>query len=75
MMAYLHKANWERIKDTLKKLGAPTNAHELSVENEDIVKALEMAMSMRPERYTVLDRKKPNRKACRKLAKKTKVMQ
>ncbi|MCW3994024.1 MAG: NAD(P)-dependent glycerol-1-phosphate dehydrogenase [Candidatus Bathyarchaeota archaeon] len=56
MMAYLHKADWKRIKQTLEVLGAPTNADELGVEKEDIVKALEMASSIRPERYTILNK-------------------
>jgi len=54
MMAYLHKADWRRIEDALKKLGAPTTACELGVENEDVIKALEMAATIRPERYTIL---------------------
>jgi glycerol-1-phosphate dehydrogenase [NAD(P)+] len=74
MMAYLHKTNWERIKGTLKKLGAPTNAHELGVENEDVINALEIAASIRPERYTILNKKNLNRKFCGKTAKKTQVI-
>jgi glycerol-1-phosphate dehydrogenase [NAD(P)+] len=74
MMAYLHKMSWERIRDTLKNLGAPTTAQELGVENEDIVKALEIAASIRPERYTILSKKNPNRKACTKIARKTQVL-
>lgn len=74
MMAYLHKTNWERIRDTLKKLGAPTNASEIGIENEDVVKALELATTIRPERYTILSKKKPNSKACAKLARKTQVI-
>lgn len=56
MMSYLHGANWKRIRDVLKRLGAPTNAHELGIEREDILKALDMAASMRPERYTILNK-------------------
>ena len=41
MMTYLHGGNWKRIRDALKKLGAPTNARELGVEKEDVLKALE----------------------------------
>ncbi len=54
LAAYLHKANWKRIKNTLKKIGAPTTAKELGVKSNDIIKALEMAPKIRPERYTIL---------------------
>lgn len=73
IMAHLHKTNWKWIKDTLKKLGAPTNAHELGMEKEDVVKALELASTVRPERYTILNKLKLSRKDCEKLARKTQV--
>jgi glycerol-1-phosphate dehydrogenase [NAD(P)+] len=74
MMAYLHKANWKSIKNTLKKLGAPTNAEELGVEKENIVKALEIAASIRPERYTILSKLKWKREEFEKLARITEVI-
>jgi glycerol-1-phosphate dehydrogenase [NAD(P)+] len=74
MMAHLHRANWRRVKDTLKKMDAPTNAHELGVEKEDVIKALEMATTMRPERYTILNKLKLNKEACENLAKTTEVI-
>lgn len=74
MMSYLHGANWKRIRDILKKLGAPTNAYELGVEKEDILKALEMAASMRPERYTILNKLKLNSEAYEHLATTTRVI-
>jgi glycerol-1-phosphate dehydrogenase [NAD(P)+] len=54
MCSYLHGANWQLIKDFLEKIGAPTTAKELGIEPEYIVKALTMAHSIRPERYTIL---------------------
>jgi glycerol-1-phosphate dehydrogenase [NAD(P)+] len=74
IMAYLHRSNWKRVKDTLKKLGAPTNACDLGVEKEDVIKALEMAATMRPERYTVLNKLRLNNETCEKLAKTTEVI-
>jgi glycerol-1-phosphate dehydrogenase [NAD(P)+] len=56
MMAYLHGLNWKRIRDALKSLGAPINAQELDVEKEDLLLALEMAATIRPERYTILNK-------------------
>jgi len=74
MMAYLHRANWKRIRDTLKMLGAPTNANELSVEKNDVMKALEIAATIRPERYTILNKLNLNTETCEKLAKITNVI-
>ena len=74
MMAYLHESGWEHIRETLKRLEAPTTARELGVEDQDIVKALEMASRIRPERYTILNRHKLDLDACEKLARTTRVI-
>jgi len=74
LTAYLHNANWQQIRDTLKQVGAPTTARELGVEDEDVVKALEMAATVRPERYTILHKLKLNREACEKVAQITEVI-
>jgi glycerol-1-phosphate dehydrogenase [NAD(P)+] len=70
----LHKANWKHIRDTLRTAGAPTNAEELRIEKEEIVKALCTAPSIRPERYTILSRLNLSLENCRKIAKKTEVI-
>ena len=54
MMAFLHGANWKQVKKTLEKLEAPASASDLGVDKEEIVRALELAASLRPERYTIL---------------------
>jgi glycerol-1-phosphate dehydrogenase [NAD(P)+] len=74
LSAYLHRANWKRIRDTLKQIGAPTTASELGVTDEDLVKALELAATIRPERYTILHKLNLNREACKKVAKITGVI-
>ena len=74
MMAYLHNANWKRIRDALKNIGAPTTGRELGAKDEEVVKALEMAASIRPERYTILHKLNLNQAACEKVAKNTGVI-
>lgn len=54
MMMYLHGGDWQEIRTSLKSIGAPTNASELGIEEEYIIKALLHAHKIRPERYTVL---------------------
>ena len=75
MMAYLHKADWKKIKETLKTLGAPTNDEELGVKREDIVEALELSSTIRPERYTILSKLVLNYEDYEKLARITNVIQ
>ena len=74
IMAYLHRANWRRIKDILQKLGAPTDACDLGIEKEDVIKALEMTATIRPERYTILRKLKLDREFCERIAKTTGVI-
>jgi glycerol-1-phosphate dehydrogenase [NAD(P)+] len=74
LTAYLHRANWQQIRDTLKQIGAPTTACELGVKDEDVVKALEMAATIRPERYTILHKLRLNREACENVARITRVI-
>ena len=54
MMMYLHGGDWERIRDALKIIHAPTNADELGIEDKYILEALVLAHTIRPERYTII---------------------
>jgi len=74
MMSYLHGANWKRIRETLKQINAPTTAAELHIKDEDVIKALMMAATIRPERYTILHKLSLDRGACEKVAKTTGVI-
>src|SRR3972149_209582 len=69
LTAYLHRANWKRIRETLQQIGAPTTAKELGVKDEDVVKALELAATIRPERYTILQKLCLNHDDVEKVAK------
>jgi len=57
MMAYLHGADWKLIRDTLRKIGAPTTCRDLGIDEDTAVRALVAAHSIRPERYTILGEK------------------
>lgn len=74
MMAYLHGADWKRIREALKRLGAPVKAEQLGVKGEDVVKALELAARIRPERFTILNKLSLNSEAYEHLAKVTDVI-
>lgn len=74
MMMYLHGGNWEIIRDTLKKIGAPTTSEELGISKKKIIEALVRATEIRPERYTILGEHGLTKEAARALAKKTGVI-
>ena len=68
MMMYLHGGDWHRLKNALHTIGAPTTARELGVSPDEIVKALVLAHSIRPERYTILGDNGLSREAAERLA-------
>jgi len=74
MMAKLHGLKWETLRDSLKTIGAPTTAEELGIPDKTIIKALRLARSIRPERYTILNKIKMDEETAIKLAKSTGVI-
>ena len=54
MMMYLHGGDWKKVKNALLTIGAPTTAQELGVSSDEVVRALELAHTLRPDRYTIL---------------------
>jgi len=74
MMAYLYGMKWECIKETLEKVGAPTTAKDLGVKPNRIVEALVQASSIRPERYTILEKQKMTYSSAENLARATDVI-
>jgi len=74
MMVYLHGGDWEKIRDALKKIGAPTSSEELGISKKKIVEALVRAQEIRPERYTILGETGLTQKAAKKVAKTTGVI-
>lgn len=54
VMAKLHGLDHQSITTALKNVGAPTTAADIGLSDEDVVQALCMAQSLRPERYTIL---------------------
>ncbi|MDG6221115.1 MAG: NAD(P)-dependent glycerol-1-phosphate dehydrogenase [Candidatus Thermoplasmatota archaeon] len=73
LMTYLHGGDWQRIRNALLDIGAPTSARGLGVDDEDIINSLVMAHTIRPERYTILGDKGLTMEAAQKLAVVTKV--
>jgi glycerol-1-phosphate dehydrogenase [NAD(P)+] len=71
LIAKLHEIGWEQIVSTLKDVGAPTTASEIGVDADTVVKALITAGTLRPERYTILNKVNLNEQRAFELAKST----
>jgi len=74
MMMYLHGGDWEKLRDALKIIGAPTTSEDLGISKKKIVEALVKAHEIRPERYTILGETGLTEKAAKTLAKQTGVI-
>jgi glycerol-1-phosphate dehydrogenase [NAD(P)+] len=74
MMMYLHGGDWERIREALLGIGAPTTARSLGVTDDEIVQALIHAHEVNKERYTILGDEGLTHEAAEHLASITKVI-
>jgi glycerol-1-phosphate dehydrogenase [NAD(P)+] len=71
MMAKLQGQDWKKISITLKNIGAPTTAKEIGLKQDLLAKALVIAQSLRPERYTILKEVQMTERKALDLAKST----
>ena len=74
MIAKLQGQDWKNIIKTLKAVGAPTTAKEIGLKSNILTKALTIAQSLRPERYTILNQVNMTENKAIALAKSTKVI-
>ncbi|MFQ6011308.1 MAG: NAD(P)-dependent glycerol-1-phosphate dehydrogenase [Nitrososphaerales archaeon] len=74
LMSKLQGSDWEKVANALEALKAPTKASQIGISDEDVVRALVSAQSVRPERYTVLSRNKLDEEKAADLAKATGVI-
>lgn len=74
MMAKLHGLDWEEMRKKLQIIGAPTTASELGIDEEKVISALMIAQSIRPERYTILNKINMTQERALELARSTGVI-
>ena len=74
MMAKLHGLDWEKIAESLTLFGAPTRGKEINLTEEEVVQSLVLASSLRPERFTILNREKLDKGRAASLAKSVRVI-
>ena len=53
---YLHGGDWEKIRDTLEAVNAPTNAKSLNIDDDTVLSAFINSKDIRPQRVTILDK-------------------
>jgi len=74
MMAKLHGIDWRKVRTSLKNVGAPVEASEIGVDDSQIVESLVKASSIRPDRYTILSKRRLTSRSARTLAESTSVI-
>ena len=74
MMAKLHNVDWENIVETLERVGAPTKAKQIRLNEMQLVESLLAAQSLRPDRYTILSKTNLNKSSAFELARLVKVI-
>lgn len=55
LMLYLHNGPWERVRNVLRTIGAPTTAQQVGLDEDEVLEALTQAHAIR-DRYTILGR-------------------
>ena len=74
MMAKLHNVDWENIVETLERVGAPTKAKQIRLNEKQIVTSLLAAQALRPDRYTILSKANLNKNSAYELARSVKII-
>jgi len=74
LISKLQGQDWRKIVAMLKNVGAPTTAKQIGLKPEILAKALMIAPSLRPERYTILNKVKMTKEKAINLAKSTGVL-
>jgi glycerol-1-phosphate dehydrogenase [NAD(P)+] len=74
LISKLQGQDWKKIVQMLKNVGAPTTAKQIGLKPTTLAKALSIAQSLRPERYTILNQVKMTEEKAIALAKSTGVL-
>lgn len=74
IMSRLHGINWMEIRDSLKRLGGPVTAKEISVDEDQLIEAINLARRIRPERFTILNRVELTKGQCQSILSETGIL-
>jgi glycerol-1-phosphate dehydrogenase [NAD(P)+] len=56
IMAKLHEMDWQKFKEIMQVVGLPTNAEQIKIPEEILIKSLAYAKEIRKDRYTILNK-------------------
>lgn len=74
IIAALYGMDWSAILSALRDAGCPTSFRDLGISEEQLVQAVLMAPEIRPDRYTILHKKKLSKDDITKLVRKVGVV-
>jgi len=74
IMSYLHGQDYKKIRKCLEIIGCPTNAKQLEIPEEIMIKALVKAKEINPSRYTILNQIEINESKAKNILKTVKVI-
>ena len=66
-MSKLHGLDWQEIRNALLRVNCPTNVDDLGITADEMIEAINLAPTIRPERYTILNNANLERVSIRKL--------
>ena len=55
VMSKLHGLDWQEIRAALQRVNCPTNVHDLGISDDEMIEAINLAPTIRPDRYTILN--------------------
>jgi glycerol-1-phosphate dehydrogenase [NAD(P)+] len=74
MMAELHGLDWRGVRKALESSGCPLSYRQIGLSEDQVIEAVLMAPSIRPERYTILHKLGLKKDEVRELARRTEVV-
>lgn len=72
LMSKLHGLDWQNIRDTLVRLNCPTKIDEIDITPDEMIEAINIAPTIRPDRYTILNKIELDRENIKTLLSETK---
>ena len=73
LMMALHGGDWERIRNALDTIGAPTTAKQLNISKDELIQAMTSCHTIR-DRYTILGESGITERAAERIATMTRVL-
>ncbi|MEM1946191.1 MAG: sn-glycerol-1-phosphate dehydrogenase [Candidatus Caldarchaeum sp.] len=72
--SYLHRSNWRKLRDSLVVMGAASKLEMINVDADLFVEAVKKAPEIRPDRYTILHRRRLCRREIVEILQETQLM-